>query len=33
MNYGMLNGGIGDASSIQAEFTNASQSGMTYPTA
>src|SRR6266542_3096659 len=33
MNYGMLNGGIGDASSIQAEFTNASQTGMTYPTA
>jgi hypothetical protein len=33
MNYGMLNGGIGDASGIQAEFVNAAQGGMTYPTA
>lgn len=33
MNYNMLNGGVGDASSIQAEFVNSSQSGMTYPTA
>lgn len=32
MNYNMLNGGVGDASTIQAEFTNASQAGMTYPT-
>lgn len=32
MNYNMLNGGVGDASTIQAEFTNSSQSGMTYPT-
>lgn len=33
MNYNMLNGGVGDASTIQAEFTNSSQAGMTYPTA
>jgi hypothetical protein len=32
MNYNMLSGGVGDASSIQAEFVNSSQSGMTYPT-
>lgn len=32
MNYNMLNGGVGDASTIQAEFTNSSQTGMTYPT-
>lgn len=32
MNYNMLNGGVGDASSIQAEFVNSSQTGMTYPT-
>lgn len=33
MNYQPLNGSIGDASTMQAEFTNASQTGMTYPTA
>lgn len=33
MNYGMLSGSIGDASGIQAEFVNSSQTGMTYPTA
>ena len=32
MNYNMLNGGVGDASTIQAEFVNSSQAGMTYPT-
>jgi hypothetical protein len=32
MTYNMLNGSIGDASQISAEFVNASQSGMTYPT-
>jgi hypothetical protein len=33
MNYNMLQGGIGEASTITAEFTNAAQAGMTYPTA
>jgi hypothetical protein len=33
MNYNMLSGGVGEASVISAEFTNASQTGMTYPTA
>jgi hypothetical protein len=33
MNYNMLDGGIGAASTIKAEFVNASQAGMTYPTA
>jgi len=33
MNYNMLAGGIGEASTITAEFVNSSQSGMTYPTA
>lgn len=33
MNYNMLDGSIGDASEITAEFTNASQAGVTYPTA
>lgn len=33
MNYNMLAGGIGEASTITAEFVNASQTGMTYPTA
>jgi hypothetical protein len=33
MNYNMLSGGIGDATQINAEFVNASQSGLTYPTA
>jgi len=32
MNYNMLSGGIGEASTITAEFVNSSQSGMTYPT-
>lgn len=33
MNYNMLDGSIGDASEITAEFVNNSQTGMTYPTA
>jgi len=33
MNYNMLDGGIGDASEIEAEFVNSAQAGMTYPTA
>jgi hypothetical protein len=33
MNYSMLAGGIGEASTISAEFVNASQAGLTYPTA
>lgn len=33
MSYNMLDGGIGDASEITAEFVNASQAGLTYPTA
>jgi hypothetical protein len=32
-NYSMLDGGIGDASEITANFVNASQAGITYPTA
>jgi hypothetical protein len=32
MNYNMLAGGIGDASTITAEFVNSSSAGMTYPT-
>ncbi len=32
MNYTFLDGKVGDASSISAEFVNASQSGVTYPT-
>jgi hypothetical protein len=32
MNYNMLSGGIGEASTITAEFVNSSQAGMTYPT-
>lgn len=32
MNYEPLNGSIGDVSTMQAEFKNASQTGMTYPT-
>lgn len=31
-NYNMLDGSVGDASTISAEFQNASQSGITYPT-
>src|SRR6266496_3888459 len=33
MNYGMLAGSVGDASTMTAEFINAAQAGMTYPTA
>lgn len=33
MNYTFLDGSVGDASSISAEFTNSSQTGVTYPTA
>ena len=32
MNYNMLSGGIGDASTITAEFVNSSSAGLTYPT-
>lgn len=32
MNYNMLSGGIGEASTITAEFQNNSQAGITYPT-
>ena len=32
MNYNMLAGGIGEASTITAEFVNGAQAGMTYPT-
>jgi hypothetical protein len=32
MNYNMLDGAVGAASAITAEFINASQSGLTYPT-
>jgi hypothetical protein len=32
MNYSMLDGAVGAASSISAEFINASTAGMTYPT-
>jgi hypothetical protein len=32
-NYNFLAGGIGEASKITAEFSNASQAGVTYPTA
>jgi hypothetical protein len=32
-NYSFLAGGIGEASKITAEFSNASQAGVTYPTA
>lgn len=31
-NYGMLNGSVGDASTMDAEFVNAAQAGITYPT-
>lgn len=33
MTYNMLDGGVGEPSEITAEFVNASQTGMTYPTA
>jgi hypothetical protein len=32
MSYNFLDGGVGDASQISAEFVNASQAGITYPT-
>lgn len=32
MNYNMLSGGIGEASTITAEFVNSANAGMTYPT-
>lgn len=32
MTYNMLDGGVGEATSITAEFDNGSQTGMTYPT-
>lgn len=32
MNYNMLDGSVGEASKITAEFVNSSQSGVTYPT-
>lgn len=32
MNYTFLDGSVGDASSITAEFVNSSQTGVTYPT-
>ena len=32
MSYNMLDGGVGEASQITAEFDNGSQTGMTYPT-
>src|SRR3954465_10522479 len=32
MSYNMLSGGVGEASTITAEFVNGSQTGMTYPT-
>jgi hypothetical protein len=32
MTYNFLDGGVGDASQISAEFVNASQAGITYPT-
>ena len=32
-NYNMLDGAVGDAASMSAEFVNAAQAGMTYPTA
>ena len=32
-NYSMLDGAVGDASSMSVEFINASQTGITYPTA
>jgi hypothetical protein len=33
MNYNMLDGAVGDASEITAEFVNSASAGMTYPTA
>jgi len=33
MNYNMLDSGVGEAPAISAEFVNATNAGMTYPTA
>ena len=33
MNYNMLNSSVGEPPTIDAEFVNSSQAGMTYPTA
>jgi hypothetical protein len=33
MTYNFIDGAVGDASKITAEFTNGSQAGVTYPTA
>lgn len=33
MNYSMLDGAVGEPTQIKAEFVNAAQAGMTYPTA
>lgn len=33
MSYSMLSGSVGEASMIEAEFVNAAQAGVTYPTA
>ena len=33
MNYSMLDGSVGDASQIDAEFVNSAAAGITYPTA
>lgn len=33
MNYNMLSGGVGEASTITATFQNGAQGGITYPTA
>jgi hypothetical protein len=32
MNYNMLDGGVGEVTTIKAEFVNGAQAGMTYPT-
>lgn len=32
MNYSMLDGAVGEPSTIQAEFVNGAQAGLTYPT-
>lgn len=32
MSYNMLDGGVGEATQITAEFVNGSQAGLTYPT-
>ena len=33
MTYNMLDGSVGEASEIEAEFVNSAQAGLTYPTA